>query len=272
MAAAVPPASANRRIGLLSPYIPTNPWDVILVIVVSVSATILAYLPKPRWKALIISLPIPFTLMVMAADRPLDATNVMGLFFLLFFHHSARLLYQRFRIPIFLSIILSALGYCVLGSVSSLLLPKTDVAFWVTWSFVFLLGSYLIINQSDRIEPEYRTQLPVWIKLPTIVGVVILLILIRNILQGFASVFPMVGVIAVYESRYCLWTISRQIPVVMVSMSTMMAAAYLVQQHSSLPIALLTGWCVFLVIFGSITMWMWAKTPNLAQSPVNYPE
>jgi hypothetical protein len=265
MAAAAPTASANRRICLLSTYFPINLWDVMLVIVVSISATILAYLPKPRWKALVISLPIPFTLMVLAAGRPLDATNVMGLFLLLLFHHSARLLHQRFRIPIILSIILSALGYCVLGSVSAYLLPKTDAAFWVTWSFVFLLGSYLILSQSDQTEPEYRTQLPVWIKLPITVGVVILLILIRNILQGVASVFPMVGVIAVYESRYCLWTLSRQIPVVMVSIGTMMAATYLIQQHSGLPIALLIGWCVFLVVFGLITMWMRARTPDLTQ-------
>ncbi|MFH1909505.1 MAG: hypothetical protein ABIL11_19350 [Chloroflexota bacterium] len=249
---------------MLSPYVHINPWDVMLVIVVSVQATILACLQQPRWKAFIISLPVPFTLMALAAGRPLDATNVMGLFFLLLFTHAVRLLYQKLRIPIIPAIILSALGYCMLGFVAAQLLPKTDAAFWVTWVFVFLLGAYLSIKLPDRTEPEYRTQLPVWIKLPIIAGVVLILILVRNILQGFATVFPMVGVIAVYESRYCLWTIGRQIPVVMVSMSTMMAVAYLVQQQWSFPMALLAGWCAFLLVFGLITIRMWAKAPNPA--------
>jgi hypothetical protein len=93
---------------------------------------------------------------------------------------------------------------------------------------------------------------------------VFFLILARNTLQGFATVFPMVGVIAAYECRYCLWTIGRQIPVVMVSMSTMMAAAYLVQQQWGLFAALLVGWCAFLLVFGSITIRMWPRTPSPA--------
>jgi len=37
-------------------------WDLVLLAVVSLQATLLAYLPHPKWKALIMPLPIPFTL------------------------------------------------------------------------------------------------------------------------------------------------------------------------------------------------------------------
>ncbi len=242
-----------------------NPWDVMLVIVVAIQATILAYLPQPRWKAFMISLPIPFTVMVLAAGRPLDATNMLGLFYLLLFTHTVRILHQKFSAPIIPSIVLSAFGYCIIGYLTTFIIPKTAAAFWVTWLFVILLGSYLSIKQTDRLEPVYRTQLAVWIKLPIIAGVVIILILVRNFIQGFATVFPMVGVIAAYESRFCLWTISRQIPVVMVSMSTMMAVAFLVEQYWSLPLSLLAGWCAFLIIFSLMTIWLWAKVPKPAR-------
>jgi hypothetical protein len=241
-----------------------NTWDILLVVVVAVQATILAYLKQPRLKAFMISLPVPFTLMALAVGRPLDATNVLGLFFLLLFTHAIRLLHLNFHVSIIPAIILAALGYCLLGSVAAQLLSRTDAIFWAAWWFVFLLGAYLIFKLPDRFEPEYRTQAPVWVKLPVIAGVVFFLIMVRNSLHGFATVFPMVGVIAAYESRYCLWTIGRQIPVIMVSMGIMMAATYLVQKQLGLPLALLTGWCAFLLIFGSITIRMWAKTPNLA--------
>jgi hypothetical protein len=241
-----------------------NPWDFLLVIVISVQATILAYLQQPRWKAFMLSLPIPFTLMALAAGRPIDVTNVLGLFFLLLFTHGVRWLHYRLRLPIIPAIVLSALGYCVLGSLAAPLLPRTDESFWIAWGFVVLLGTFLILRLPERDEPDYRPQLPAWIKLPVIVMVVIFLILLRNTLQGFATVFPMVGVIAVYESRYCLWTIGRQIPVIMVSMGTMMAVAYLLQQQWGLPLALLAGWGVFLLVFGSITIRMWSRVPHPA--------
>ena len=62
-----------------------NPWDLLLVIAISVQATILAYLQQPRWKAFVLSLPVPFTLMVLAAAHPVDVTNALGLFLLLLF-------------------------------------------------------------------------------------------------------------------------------------------------------------------------------------------
>lgn len=247
------------RGGLLIKLISLNPLDIALIAVVSVQATILAYLKQPRWKAFMLSLPVPFTLMTLAAGKPMDATNVMGLFLLLLFTHAVRLFHQRFHIPIVPSIILSALGYCLLGSLAAPLLPKTGAAFWLSWAFVTFLGACLVITLPDKDEPEYKTQLPVWIKLPTIAGVVLFLILARNTLQGFATVFPMVGVIAAYESRYCLWTIGRQIPVIMVSIGAMMATTYLLQQHAGLPLALLASWGIFLLVFGSLTIRTWSR-------------
>jgi hypothetical protein len=241
-----------------------NPYDFLLVVVISVQATILAYLQQPRWKAFMLSLPVPFTLMALAAGKPIDVTNVLGLILLLLFTHAVRWLHYGTRLPIIPAIVISALGYCVLGSLAAPLLPRTAASFWIAWGFVMLLGAYLILTLPEREEPDYRPQLSPWIKLPLIAGVVFFLILLRNTLQGFATVFPMVGVIAVYESRYCLWTIGRQIPVIMVSMGSMMAMAYLVQGQWGLALALLAGWVVFLLIFGAITLRMWSRVPNPA--------
>ena len=121
----------HGRVNLQSFVGSLNPWDVVLVVAISVQATVLAYLQQPRWKAFMLSLPIPFTLMTLAAGRPIDATNVLGLFLLLLFTHGVRWLHYGVRMPIIPAIFLSALGYCVLGSLAVPLLPRTDAAFWL---------------------------------------------------------------------------------------------------------------------------------------------
>ena len=250
------------------PFLTTsfNLYDIILVIAVSIQAAGLAYLRQPRWKAFLLSLPIPFTLMSLALGKPINATNVIGLVYLLFFAHAVRLLHRCIRMPIIPAIALSAIGYCLLSSLTLPLVPKTEAGFWLVWIITVSLGTFLYLRLPERNELAYRTELPIWIKLPMIVVIVVLLVMIRNTLQGFATVFPLVGVIAVYESRFSLWTIGRQIPVIMVSMGSMMAAAYLVQMQLGLLLALLSGWSVFLVVFGAFTIQMWSKARGSTES------
>ena len=77
-----------------------TPWDFVLMVVVTIMATLIAYLDKPKWKAFVLSLPIPFTLAVMAVGKPIGIANVMGLLLLLAYTHSVRILHQRVMMPI----------------------------------------------------------------------------------------------------------------------------------------------------------------------------
>ena len=58
----------------------------------------------------------------------------------------------------------------------------------------------------------------------------------------------MVGVFAAYEARSSLWTISRQIPVVMLTMTPMMMVCRLTQNSIGLGYSLALGWIVFLIV------------------------
>jgi uncharacterized membrane protein YidH (DUF202 family) len=246
-----------------------TPWDIALVTVVTIQAAALSYMRQPRMKAFLLSLPVPFTLMVLAVNQPVDATNVMGLVLLLLFTHAVRIIHQNYQVPIIPAICLSALGYAVLGWLVAPLVPKTGVAFWLAVAFTISLGVYLFLRLPERTEREYRTQLPVWVKLPTILLVVALLVLVRNSLHGFATVFPLVGVIAAYESRFCLWTIGRQIPVIMVTLAALMGVVYLTQNLWGLPLALVAGWSVFLPLFAVITIQMWSTKKWKTEQTVN---
>ena len=229
-------------------HINIGTWDIVLLVVVSVQATTLAYLYHPEWKAFIYSLPVPFTFATLALGRTVDATNVAGLILMLLYTHCVRILHQRFRLNIIFSIVLSALGYCVIGGSVARIMPRNDLVFWIATISAYLIVLVLYLRTPRRDEPGHRSPMPVWAKLPIIMGVILVLIVLKSSLKGFMTLFPMVGVVAAYEARHSLWTIGRQIPVFSLAMIPMMVTIRLAEPHVGLGFSLVAGWVVFLSI------------------------
>lgn len=245
-------------------------WDYGLLIAVSLMGTVLAYLYHPQWKAVILTLPIPFSMAFLSLGRPIDVTNMAGLLALLAFTHAVRILYYHYHVRIFVTIALAAIGYYLIGTLLSKILPQTNVAFWVVFGLVMLIGCAFYILQPIRNDRGHRTTMPIWLKLPLMCGVVLLLILIKNSLQGFMTVFPMVGVIAAYEGRFSLWTNCHKIALVMIATGPMMAAMFLLQHWRHWPPlpTLAVGWVVLLSIVLPLTREIWTlpvgETPGQA--------
>ena len=61
-------------------------------------------------------------------------------------------------------------------------------------------------------------------KMPVIAVIVLEIMLLKHRLQGLLTLFSMVGVFASYEARHSLWTMSRQIAVVMLTLTPMTIA------------------------------------------------
>ncbi|HNQ34771.1 MAG TPA: hypothetical protein PKN80_01760 [bacterium] len=219
-----------------------------LVVVVTFQATLLAYLPAPRAKALLLSLPIPFTLATLALGRPVDATNALGLILLLAYTHAVRLLYCKVRLPILAAISLAAAGYAAAACLVSPLVPAGPAAFWISLTAAWLLSLAIYLSMPPRDEPEHRTSLPVWLKMPAVAAVIFCLAVIKYQLRGFLTVFPMVGLVAAYESRYSLWTLARQISLFLLASAPMLAVVRLAEPVAGLEFALAAGWLVFLPI------------------------
>jgi hypothetical protein len=98
-------------------------------------------------------------------------------------------------------------------------------------------------------EPSHRSPVPLWLKIPILMLVVLMLIILKQQLQGAMTLFPMVGVIACYEARHSLWTQVRQIPIIMVSILGMLlgmrAAAV---AGGSIHTGLAIGWVIYGII------------------------
>lgn len=234
-------------------------WDIVLLVVVSAQATALSYFKDAKWKALILALPIPFTLAALAVGLPLNTTHVAALNLLLAYAHGVRLLHTGAGVPIIPAIAISAIGYCTAGALLRPVLPLTETAFWVACVLTFLIAAAAHVLYPKSNEPAHRTHLPVWIKFPLVAGVILALILMKRFLQGFMTTFPMVGVVASYESRNSLGAVCRTIPDFNIGMVPMMALVHLLQPNLGLGAALAAGWLVFLPMLWPLVKDFWGR-------------
>lgn len=237
-------------------------WDVVLIVAVSTQATLMAYLPSPRIKALVYTLPFPFTLASLALGRGVDASNVWGALLLFGYVQGVRLLHRGVGLPIVAAIAISALADAFAGYLLAPVVPPSDAAFWLALAVLLVLAVALYRWLPQRDEPHHRTALPPYLKVPIIAGVILLLVMAKERLGGFMTLFPMVGVVGAYESRYSLWTMGRQIPTWMIAMVPLFAAVRLGQDRLGLPGALAVGWVAFLAVMLRLTRRQWQNPSN----------
>lgn len=223
---------------------PINPWDIALILVVTLQATALAYISSPRWKALMLMLPFPFTTIVLSLGRPLDASNLLAMVVLLVYTLSVRTLYQY--ISIVPAIALSVLIYAVLGHLLAHSIPPGNLMFWISATVVFMLGILFLRIIPLPSGPNHRTPLPMWQKLPAILLVVIIIVAIKSSLQGFASLFPLLGTVGAYEVRHNLWVLVRSTLVLMCALTLMVIVTRITQDDIGLGFALLLGWMIYI--------------------------
>ncbi len=242
-------------------------WDGVLLVVVSLMGTALAYLHHPRWKAFILVLPFPFTVACLSLGRGVDATHVLGLFLLQLFPLAVRLLYMNVRLPIVPSILVPTLGYAAIGAWAAPRVSQSEGAFWGGILVLFLFTLPFFLGTPHRTEPGHRTPLPVWIKLPILVAIVSLLIVGKHALQGFMTMAPMVSILAAYEARHSLWTMSRQVAAFAMCMLGVLIVMRVVEPHAGLPLALAAGWGIYLALLLPLMRARWAAEDAAPPAP-----
>jgi len=239
-----------------------GPWDLTLLVAVSLLATCMAYVHNPRHKALLYVLPVPFTLASMALDMPVGTTHVLGLPLLLLYTHAARWLHLHARMPVVAAIVTAAAGYCFIACTAVRFAPDAGSVFWLVVVCNVALAATLHRRTPHRQEPGYRSPLPMFVKLPVVMCVVALVVLLKQAMQGFMVFFPMMGVVAVYESRHSLWTLNRQLPIFILAMSALLTVCRLTQARVGLAAALALGWVAFLCVLLPLTRRMWRQSSS----------
>jgi hypothetical protein len=164
-----------------------SPWDLALLAVVTAMGTLLAYLPDPRWKAFLLSLPFPFTLANLSLGRPLGPSHALGLWTFLLFVHLVRWLHYGLRWPILPAIAGPAGLNLALGALLNRVVPEVAWVFWTLLAAAFATGAALLLALPHRPEPAHRSPLPVGVKVAVIAGVVVVRPRSRPTRPGIAS-------------------------------------------------------------------------------------
>jgi hypothetical protein len=232
-------------------------WDILLVFVVSVQATVLAYVHNPKGKALLYSLPLPFTIATLAVGSPVGITHALGLPMVFLYTNGVRWIHVNGRVPIVPSIALAVLGFCLIAKFLVCVAPPGPIAFWAVLAAVFIFAVTLYFTMPFREEKGHRSPLPIPLKFVIVSCVIMGLIIIKYHLQGFVTAFPMVGIVAAYEARHCLWTLGRQVPIMMMAMVPLLATCRLTQDRLGLGGALAVSWVVFLMVLIPLARKMW---------------
>jgi hypothetical protein len=233
-----------------------SPWDLALLVVVTVMGTVLAYVTDPKWKAFLLGLPFPFTIANLSLAQRVGPSHVLGMLVLLLFTNLVRWLHYSAKVPIVPAIALSIGVYIAAGSLLNRFVPRSAPVFWIVFGLTLAGGIVLLALLPHRQETAYRSPLPVPMKIAAIAGVVGLIVVLKQVLGGFMTMFPMVGTIAAYEARHSLWTIGRQIPILIVTAGPMIAVMWVAQHWlgASIPVSLAAGWAAFLAIMIPLTI------------------
>jgi hypothetical protein len=192
-------------------------YDYLLIFAVTALGTFSAYLRDPQLKAVTATIPVPFGFAYIAIGLPIGAANAGGALLCLLYVHVVRILTYKAHLPIILSIIAGIATFVILGALLLPLTPPGESFFLLICAVNFLLGIILFQTQTYRPGKHHKTHLPLYIKAPAIAGVVTGLMIIKKIIGGFATSFPMMNSIVSYESRYSLGDQCRQLPLFLIA-------------------------------------------------------
>jgi hypothetical protein len=225
--------------------------DLALVLVVTGMATAMAYVHSPRAKSVIFCLPLPFTAAVISSGQAVDLTHLVGLVLVLAFPWLVWLLHVRLGVNIIVADLAAVGAFLGLGFLFARVLPAGGpteaLAFWAGEAAIALLSAAMLALP-HRTEPGHRSVLPVYLKVPAVMSIVLGVILIKEPLRGFMPFFPYVTIFAVYESRRSLYTLASRMPVMGLGSIPFLAVVRLLQPAHGYALALLCGWACYVPI------------------------
>ena len=226
-------------------------YDWLLVFMVTALGTLSAYLKDPQLKAVTATIPIPCGFAYIAVGLPMGTENAVSGFMCMLYVHIVRLLHYKAKVPIVLSIIAGLVFFVCLGTFLHSRIPEGEAYFLGACLFDLVIGIVFFQKQKYKSGVRYKTPLPVYIKAPAIAGVVSGLMLIKRLMGGFCTSFPMMNSIVSYESRYSLGDQCRQLPLFLIAGPFMFVTMRYVEIGLGLNhwIVLLIGYIIFALIY-----------------------
>lgn len=226
-------------------------YDWLLIFMVTALGVFSAYTKDPQLKAVAATIPIPCGFAYIAVGLPMSTANAISGFMCMLYANAVRLLHYKAKVPIVPSIVIGLAGFVALGTFLMPRVPDSEPAFIAVCIFDLVVGIVMFQKQTYKSGVRYKTPLPIYIKAPAIAGVVAGLMLIKRLMGGFCTSFPMMNSIVSYESRFSLGDQCRQLPLFLIAGPFMFVTMHYIETRLGLNhwIVLLCGYVVFASIY-----------------------
>jgi len=226
-------------------------YDWLLVAMVTALGVFSAYTKDPQLKAVAATIPIPCGFAYLAVGLPMGAANAISGFMCYLYVLIVRALHYKAKLPIIPSIAAGLLFFVLLGTFLMPRVPDSEAFFIGVCAFDFTVGVVMFQKQKYSSGVRYKTPLPIYIKAPAIAGVVSGLMLIKRLMGGFCTSFPMMNSIVSYESRFSLDDQCRQLPLFLIAGPMMFIEMHFIETRLGWNhwFVLLAGYVLFAAIY-----------------------
>lgn len=201
--------------------------------------TAIACVRSPRLKALIYSLPVPFTCAYVATGVPMNATHITGLILIVTYNWLVWFLRTKANWPLQLAIPASV-GVYITGSILARPLAGTPLI-WVALIFLAIWTLNALLYRA-RPEPHHRGRTPVYLKIPMVFVISMIIYNATRLLAGAVNTFPYAGIFTSYESRHSLRTLAGQFTINILGLLLCILTIAATENRFPAPIPLLLGW------------------------------
>ncbi|GAA2399333.1 hypothetical protein Cme02nite_08200 [Catellatospora methionotrophica] len=218
-------------------------------LVVTLIVWTISLIRSVRLRAVVYSLPIPMTLVLLATPTVVDGAQLLGVVALNLFFVVVAVAHHRFGWPILVADAVGVATYVALGASIAAVAPwplaPTLVAVVLGWIAV---NAVLARRPGDDApaRPDLR---PAAVKLAIAFGGSVLTIALGGVLHGLVVTFPYAGVLVAVESRADLPQFCRHFAYSCLGMIAFVAT-FAVAQTSSRAAALALAWAAYAVCAG----------------------
>jgi hypothetical protein len=232
-------------------------FNLIMALVIALVIIAIATVKNPVLKAVVYGLPIPITVALVASQKGVDSSHIVGLFLLVLFLWVVHWL-RRCGVHILIADVIGALIYVVLGFMAvhvmkgaHLFIPLVGayVVFWILW-MMRTRGP-----PQDEPAPQVNT-VPLLRKGVVIFVVANVLLALKDLLKGVVVTFPFSGVFAVVEMQGKLHTLASEFTknsiAILVFFAIVHYAAYAMQLYAAVAL----GWVGYVVVLTAVRKYL----------------
>jgi hypothetical protein len=237
-------------------YIPF--FNIIMAFLIASIIIVISILKNPVVKAIVYGLPIPITLALIATQKTVNGSHILGLFLLTGFLWIILFIKERCGFNIVLIDIVSSILYVGLGYLFVILFPVQDHLFVLL--FLYILFWFIFITffrkKESREEVERKKINPI-IKGTFIFVISLLLLSAKDSLEGVVVTFPFSGVFAVIEMRDSLDVLAAEFTKNSLAILVFFCVIFLLFPFIGMYLSIFVGW-----IFYSFELYLIQKNFN----------